>query len=127
VGTTLGVVLILPLINDMSPVPTIIFFAVLIIGVVVTRRSALPVLAAVTSLPIASWLSGEPLPVTLAFLAFFFVIVIGRLTAPAPEVAVSKSERFFNRLLFDRDIRDREAWLHRAPPGSTPLKAKKQK
>lgn len=120
VGATLGVILILPLINEMSPIPTITFFALLIIGVIVTRRSPVPVLASVTSMPIASWLSGEPLPVTLAFLAIFLVIVARRLAVPRQAgVSVGKGELFINRLLFDRDIRDREAWLYRAPPGQT--------
>lgn len=123
-GTILGVVLILPLVNDMSPIPSIVFFALLIIFIGVFRRSHIPALIAVTSLPISSGLAGEPLAVTLAFIAIFAVLVIGRLAAPrAANVSVGKGELLLNRLLFDRDIRDREAWLHRAPPGTMPGKA----
>ncbi len=127
VGTTLGVVLILPLDNDMSPVPTIVFFAVCIVGVLATRRSPVPVLVAMASLPVASWLSGETLSVTLAFLAIFIILIIGRLSAPRVSgLSIGRGELLLNRLLFDRDIRDRNAWLHRAPPGATPLKTGKQ-
>lgn len=127
VGTTLGVVLILPLVNDMSPVPTIVFFAIIIVCVLATRRSAVPVLVAVASLPVSSWLSGESLSVTLAFLAIFIILIVGRLSAPrVPGLSVARGELLLNRLLFDRDIRDRNAWLNRAPPGATPVKDSKQ-
>ena len=116
VGTTLGVVLILPLINDMSNIPTQVFFGLGIFLLLIIRRSHLPALIAVTTLPISSWLAGEPIDTTLAFAAVFAVLVIGRLFAPrAPDVSVGKRERFINRLLFDRDIRDRKAWMHRTP------------
>ena len=49
----------------------------------------------------------------MAFLAVFLVIAIKRLTAqPIDEnLDISMKELLFNRLLFDRDIRDRKAWM----------------
>jgi glycerol-3-phosphate acyltransferase PlsY len=75
------------------------------------------------SLPIFSWFLAqplgieEPLPVTLGFVAIFLVIVIRRLTAPRTSVTASvpPGELIINRLLFDRDIRDRKAWIRRLP------------
>jgi len=128
VGSTLGVVFILPLINDMSSVPTITFFALGIFLLLVFRRSHLPALIAVTSLPISSWLAGEPIETTLAFAALFAILVVGRLVAPrAPDVSVGKRERFVNRLLVDRDIKDRKAWMYRTPSGATPVRPEEKK
>ena len=87
------------------------------------RQMALGAILAMASLPIFSWFLAqpfgieEPLPVTLGFLAIFLIIVIRRLTAPRTSVTASVSRRqlLVNRLLFDRDIRDREVWIHRLP------------
>jgi hypothetical protein len=47
----------------------------------------------------------------------FLIIVIKRLTAQAvpDDIKTSKSQLILNRLLFDRDIRDKTAWIHRKP------------
>ena len=120
VGTAIGVIIILPLINDMTPWVMVTFLAILIIGTIIIRSSPLPVLVAAVALPLVSWFQ-EPLSVTLGFLAILLIIVIKRLTAPRPASAASKGELLLNRLIFDRDIRDRKAWLYRVPPetGST--------
>ncbi|TET68814.1 MAG: hypothetical protein E3J40_00485 [Dehalococcoidia bacterium] len=124
VGTTMGVILILPLINDMTPWATIAFFSFLVVGSVILRSSPLPVLAGVTAMPIVSSFY-EPISVTLGFLAILLVIIIKRLTAPrmVEAVSVSKGRLLLNRLLFDRDIMDRKAWMYRKPPEAS---AKKQ-
>ncbi len=117
VGTAIGVILILPFINDMTPWASIAFFSFLVAGSVILRSSALPVLAGVTAMPIVSAFY-EPVSVTLAFAAIFLVIVIRRLTAPrvAEAISVSRKRLLFNRLLFDRDIMDRKAWMYRVTP-----------
>ena len=123
--TTLGVAFIL--VPKLALVLMIIAFAFLPFG-----QFAIGTLGAVTLLPIASWFSSTPiiswlfvqplginerLPVTLGFLAIFLIVVFRRLTAPRTSVtaSVSRGQLFINRLLFDRDIRDREAWIHRVP------------
>lgn len=115
IGTTIGVIFILPFINEMTPWITVTFSAILIIGMIIIRSSPLPVLIGLVALPLVSWFQ-ESLSVTLSFLAIFLIIVIKRLTAQRPVSAVSKGELLLNRLLFDRDIRDRKAWMHQAPP-----------
>jgi len=85
---------------------------------------ALGAILTIVSLPIFSWFLDqqfgieEPLPLTLGFSAMFLLTVIRRLTAPRTSVTASISPRelLVNRLLFDRDIRNREAWIHRLPP-----------
>ena len=88
------------------------------------RQLSLGVSISLMSLPILSWFLAQPfgieerLPVTSGFLAIFLVTMIRRLTAPRTSVTTSVSPRelLVNRLLFDRDIRNREAWIHRLPP-----------
>ena len=117
IATSLGIIIILPFINDMSPWPSAAFMIILVAGAIILRRTHVPVLAGMVALPIVSWGFREPLPVTMGFLAIFLVIVIKRLTAqPIVETtSVSKSQLLLNRLLFDRDIRDRKSWISRKP------------
>jgi glycerol-3-phosphate acyltransferase PlsY len=85
------------------------------------RQLALGTLFALILLPILSWFVSEPFgierafPLTLGFLAILLLVVIRRLTAPRTSLTASVSTRqlIINRMLFDRDIRDREAWIQR--------------
>jgi len=75
------------------------------------------------ALPLCSWFLSqpfgieEPLPLTLGFLAIFIIVLIRRLTAPRTSLSASvpRGQLIINRLLLDRDIRDREAWIKRQP------------
>ncbi len=117
IGTAMGVILILPLINDLTPWVAVAFFTILVIGAVILRSSPLPILLGMAAMPLVS-LFYEPLSVTLGFLAIFLIIVTKRLTAPRPEGAAStsKGRLLLYRLLFDRDIGDRKVWMYRTPP-----------
>jgi len=94
------------------------------------RQIALGVLWALVSLPIFSWFLSQPLdieerlPITLGFVVLTLIGLSKRLLTP--RTMLSKSvppvQLFINRLLFDRDIRDREAWVHRAPPEASSSK-----
>ncbi len=114
--TTLGVVFIL------MPWGLVVFLAIASFTILL-KSSPLPVLAGITALPLVSWLFSqplgveEPLPITLGFLAIFLIVVIRRLTAPqcVSAVSIGKKQLLLNRLLFDRDIRDREAWINQRP------------
>jgi glycerol-3-phosphate acyltransferase PlsY len=116
IATTMGVVLILPLINRMTPWPIIACFSCLAIGSIILRSSPLPVLAGIILLPIVSAFY-EPVATTLGFLTLFLVVVIKRLVAPraVEATSVSKKRVLWNRLLFDRDIMDRKTWMSRLP------------
>ncbi len=108
--TTMGIVLYL------MPWGVASFLAIALIGLL-SKDFPLPVLGGVTTLPLVGWLSGEPLPITLGFTAMLIILVIRRLTAPRTRLTASVSwQLLINRLLFDRDIRDRRAWVHRPPP-----------
>ena len=117
IGTTMGVVLILPIINSVTPWASVAFFAILITGSIALRSSPLPVLTAAVALPSVSWGVQETLSVILGYLAILAIIIIKRLTAPGSTdtTTVGKGQLILNRLLFDRDIRDRKVWMYRKP------------
>lgn len=113
--TTLGIAIILPVVNTLSPWPVLVGVSIAALGAFVVRNSPLGVVIAVASLPLVSWIVGEPPTMTLGYLGITLVMVIRRLALPRNEVSASLSlwQLLLNRLLFDRDIRDRAAWLSR--------------
>ena len=114
--TTLGVITIL------SPWLGLITL-VLVFSLAPLRQVALGVLLALTSLPLFSWFLSQPLgmhiddrtPITLGFVAIALMGLLKRLAAPRTELSksVHLGELILNRTLFDRDIRDRKAWINR--------------
>ena len=116
-STTLGIVLIIPSLNESTALPAIISICIVVIGTVIVRSSPLPVFLAAASLPLTYWAFQDEVSVVMAFLAVFLVIAIKRMTAqPVSEkITISKKQLILNRLLFDRDIRDRKAWLFQKP------------
>jgi glycerol-3-phosphate acyltransferase PlsY len=69
------------------------------------------------SLPLAAWVLGESQTTVLACLALTTLAMIKRLEAnrqPGPQ-GMSRQKLLFNRLLLDRDIQDRQAWVSREP------------
>jgi glycerol-3-phosphate acyltransferase PlsY len=116
VATGLGIIIILPLINEnIAPWATIAFFAAAVIVIIFTHRTPVPILAGMVMLPIISAVSDEPLAVTMGLMARTLIVIIKRLTAqPAMEARTIGTGRLIvNRLLYDRDIGDRKAWVHR--------------
>ena len=112
-----GVALILPLINGLVPWGIIISLIIAAIGTFAIHSVPLGIGVGIAALPLVSWAAGEPLPITLGFLVMFLIMVIKRLAMPRTAISASLGNRqlIINRLLFDRDIRDRKAWIHRTP------------
>jgi len=56
----------------------------------------------------------DPLPVVLGTIGMMLILMFRRLIAPRTEISASTPthELIVNRILFDRDIRDRKAWIH---------------
>jgi glycerol-3-phosphate acyltransferase PlsY len=117
VATTLGVVMIVPAINGTAPWPAVVAVGIVIVGTVIIHSSPLPVFLGAASLPLTSWALRGEITVIMAYLAIFLVLAIKRLTAqPSQEpVSISRRQLLINRLFFDRDIRDRKAWISRKP------------
>jgi len=114
--TSLGVISIL--------VPWLgLIILVIAYGLAPFRQLALGVFLATVFAPIGAWFLSQPLgvndrlPLTLGFLAIFLVTIIRRLTAPRTSftASVPLGQLFINRLFFDRDIRDRKAWIKQQP------------
>ncbi|MFC2017220.1 glycerol-3-phosphate acyltransferase [Chloroflexota bacterium] len=88
------------------------------------RQVALGVSLTLVSLPIFSWFLSQPLdiekrlPVTLGFMALALILLSRRLVVPRTPLSksVPPVQLLVNRLLFDRDVRDRETWIHRLFP-----------
>ena len=84
------------------------------------RQVAFGVFLTLSSLPFFSWFLSQPLgisiedrlPITLGLVALSLMGLLTRLVAPRTELSksVPLGELIINRLLFDRDIRDRKAW-----------------
>jgi len=114
VFTTLGVITMLaPWLGPIALVYPYLFFApfhLVSLGVS-TVMVILPILSALANKPLGI---AEPLPTTLGIAALLVIMIIRRLTAPRSPISatVSTGELITYRLLFDRDIRDRKAWIN---------------
>ena len=112
VFTSLGVIILL------SPKLGLIV-AVISYSLAPFRQVPLGVTLSLFSLPFFSWFLSQPLgieerlPITLGFVVLGLIALARRLTAPRTPLSgsVSPFQLFINRLLFDRDIRDRKAWI----------------
>ena len=115
IATLLGLAVALPILNPISPSPSLIATGFVLLMFIIYRSSPLAVLISAASLPLTSWLFHAGVAVATAYLGIFLVVVVKRLTAqPAPEkLPISRARLLLNRLLFDRDIADRRAWVHR--------------
>jgi glycerol-3-phosphate acyltransferase PlsY len=114
IATIMGAALIVPVVNGLIPWSFIAFLAIMIINVLTVRNIPIGIGIAVVVMPIVSWAVGEPLEMTMGFVALFVIMVIRRLTPRRAPISASvpMGELLLNRFLFDRDIRDREVWIH---------------
>jgi glycerol-3-phosphate acyltransferase PlsY len=114
IATIMGAALIIPVVNGLIPWSLIAFLAIMIINVLTVRNIPIGIGIAVAAMPIVSWAVGEPLAMTMGFVALFVIMIIRRLTPRRIPISASvpMGELLLNRFLFDRDIRDREAWIH---------------
>lgn len=79
------------------------------------RQLALGAVLAVALFILVSWLVYHSVGTTLAVAGVFVLMVVRRLSVPRAEIAkgLGTGEVMWNRLLFDRDIRDRAVWINR--------------
>jgi glycerol-3-phosphate acyltransferase PlsY len=116
--TTLGIAFFLPIANGpLIPWGLLSFFVFASAGVLLIHNVPIGTGSGIAAMPLVSWLAHEPTEMTLGFLAMFLIMIIRRLTAPRTSLSASVPfrEMMLNRFLFDRDIRDKEAWLKRQP------------
>ncbi len=122
VMTTAGVAFILPLLNGLWPWETIAFCAITLISIIANRSTVPGVSIGIAAMPLVSWILDEPPPFTLGLLAMLLIMIIRRLTVPraAGFEWVGPKQLLVNRLLFDRDILNKEAWMNRDLPETGP-------
>jgi glycerol-3-phosphate acyltransferase PlsY len=115
IATGIGIIIIMPLINNITPWATVAFIVVLVAGAVTFRSTPVPILVGMILVPVVCGILRQPPAVTFGFLAMTLIIIIKRLTAqPATEArTIGMGRLLWNRLLYDRDIGDRKAWVHR--------------
>ncbi|MBI2907011.1 MAG: glycerol-3-phosphate acyltransferase [Chloroflexi bacterium] len=113
VGASLGILLVL------AQRELAIVVAVGVLGLIL-GNIPLAVIIGFCIVPVSAWALGQPLPVVLGCLGILGLVAIKRLVANGlPAAPADWKAVALNRLLFDRDIRDREAWVQRSP-GETP-------
>jgi glycerol-3-phosphate acyltransferase PlsY len=116
--STLGIALVMPLITGLAPWPLATGLTIVVLGTFVARNAPLGVGLAVLALFVVSWAVGEPFELTLGYLGIVLAMVVRRLVQPRRDISARTKlpALLWNRLLFDRDIRDRKAWLEQSRP-----------
>jgi len=109
-GTTLGFLLVI------APWAWVPLLGGLALGYAL-RLTAVGALLGLLFLPVLSWGTGQPRPVTLACLAVLAIAVLKRLEANRRPLPPDRSRHrvLLNRLLLDRDIEEYQAWIHQTP------------
>jgi len=115
--TTMGVGFLLTIINNLVPLLTsfliTVFYGSIALVSAYFKRLPLGVFIIVAAFPFVGWGLTRSLPLTMGYLVMFLILVIRRLTAwqPVSISSISRRRMLINRLLFDRDMRDKEAWM----------------
>lgn len=115
--TTMGVAFLLPIVNNLVPLRTSLLVSVLYGSIALVsayfKRLPLGVFIIVAIFPLVTWGLIGSISITLGYLGMFLIFVIRRLTASQPisVTSISRRQILINRLLYDRDMRDKEAWM----------------
>ena len=117
VSTTMGVAFLLPIVNSLVPLRVSVLVSVLYGSIALVsayfKRLPLGIFIIVALFPLVTWGLIGSIPLTLGYLGMFLILVIRRLTAwqPISDTSISKRRVLINRLLYDRDMSDKEAWM----------------
>lgn len=115
--TTSAVVFTAAGVNELAPLGTTALIITALSAIVWVnvpfKRGPLGVFIALAAIPPLAWALRAPLPFVQGCLGLFGVFAARRLTAPQPVKVESLNRRqvLINRLLFDRDMGDKEAWV----------------
>jgi glycerol-3-phosphate acyltransferase PlsY len=115
IATSGGIILVMPFVNDSAIWGVLAYLVILVGAMVVYRSSPVAILLGITIQPIVTAATGGAFSLTMAYLALLVIVIIKRLTAQAsPESGKLGFWRLMvNRLIWDRDIADRSAWVSR--------------
>lgn len=112
-----GIGVLLGVLGVLAPVQLGVF-AAFAVGGWLLRITPVGVLLGVLLLPLTSALAGEPGPFVLGTIGVAILVISKRVTGqgiPGIHVHAPWHEVLFYRLLLDRDVRDRAAWVYRRP------------
>jgi glycerol-3-phosphate acyltransferase PlsY len=115
IATSGGIILVMPFVND-QPIWGVLAYLVVLVGALVLYRSSpVAILIGVTIQPIVTAATGGAFSLTMVYTALLIIVIIKRLTAQAsPESrTIGFWQLMVNRLVWDRDIADRSAWVSR--------------
>jgi len=96
----------------LAPWELAIFIAIWVLGIVVLRNSPIGAIIGAIALPLASLVLREPVELTLFLVAVLLLLVMKRLLADRAIPSKGWRRVAIYRLVLDRDISDREAWIH---------------
>ena len=115
-----GIAPIVGVLLALARIELTLFIVVSVTGWRLTNSAALWVLFSLLLLPVWSLVWDRP-PATLGLmLGIIAIAVLKRLVANEPRaVPLNKPRVLLNRILFDRDIVDHDAWVRRRPPASS--------
>ena len=115
IATAGGIIVFMPIINPITFWGAVFFAVFLFGGLILFRQTPVAVLCGVAVQPVITAVMMEPVALSLLYLALTLVIIVKRLTAqPSTETwHTGLGKVLLNRLLYDRDISDRKAWVSR--------------
>ena len=106
IGATIGVLLAAGAWEVLA-----VFIVISVIGI--PRAVPLMMAMGLVAMPLAAPFAGYDAEVVAGLAALAAIAFAKRLTANGPPDASAPRDVWLNRLVFDRDIRDREAWVRR--------------
>lgn len=107
IATMMGVLFVI------APWELLVFIVLWVLCILLFRNSPLGAIIAIASLPVASWAIGEPVVLTYILIAVLFLMMAKRIMANPGELVTDWKRVVVYRLLLDRDIPDRSAWIYR--------------
>jgi glycerol-3-phosphate acyltransferase PlsY len=115
VGLALGIMLVFSL-------PVLAAFTLIAVAGVPLRRIPEMMLAAIVAMSMTALAAGERAELVAGFAALAALLIAKRVAANGvPEAQYERPGVWLTRLVYDRDIRDRQAWVHRnLPPRDDP-------
>jgi len=120
-----GISTMMGALSVLAPWELLVFLGVWILGIAFIN-SPVGALTAEVALPLVSWGFGEPLVLTLCLMGVSLLLIAKRLVANDGLGAFTVEGRrvLLCRLLLDRDVFARDAWIHR---GISDLKRRREK
>lgn len=109
IATMMGALLIL------APLAVLVFVVITLSGVILTKNSPVSMLLGAAATPLVSLGLGKPPGLTLCLFGMVFLLIIRRFLAERTIPPGEWKRVMIYRLFLDRDTRDREAWIYRAP------------